>query len=102
MFRLEGPLPDTWDPAEQVVYTYARIADATRRVRIKARSFRSFGYDGPLDDGDALVAFLQTNREHVETHGAAALIVLLSHGWDLGNEVEWTPEGFTEAPRPAR
>src|SRR3979411_211332 len=100
MFRLEGPLPGRWNPAEQVVYTYARIAHATRRVRIRAQSFRSFGYDAALDDGDALIAFLQTNREHIETHGAAALIVLLSQGWDLGNEVEWTPDGFVEASSP--
>jgi hypothetical protein len=96
MFRLEGILRDTWDPAERAVYTYARIAHATRRVRIKAKAFRDFGYDGDLEDGDALLAFLQGHREHIETHGAAALIVHLSHGWDLGNEIDWTQDGFVE------
>lgn len=96
MFRLEGILRDTWDPAEQAVYTYARIASATRRVRITAPSFRAFGYDGELDDGDALLAFLQSHREHIETHGAATLILHLSNGLDLGNEVEWTENGFIE------
>ncbi|GIL39894.1 hypothetical protein [Roseiterribacter gracilis] len=101
MFRLEAILRDTWDPAEQAVHTYARIAHATRRVRIPAQSFRAFGYTGDLSDGDALLAFLQSHREHIETHGAAALIVHLSHGFELGNEIDWTPDGFVETSSPS-
>lgn len=97
MFRLEAILRDAWEPAEQAVYTYARIAHATRRVRIAANAFRGFGFTGDLDDGPALIEFLQLHREHIETQGAAALLLHLSHGCDVGDDIEWTQDGFSEA-----